>query len=64
MAIGDVDERMAMPSSCTFDSWIQDGQCRLTFDGLSDPLFFDAQVNMLFIIPALFNSNINVYRLI
>ena len=46
MAIGDVDERMAMPSSCTFDSWIQDGQCRLTFDGLSDPLFFDAQTDL------------------
>jgi hypothetical protein len=44
MQIDSEGERLEMPESCTFDSWITTGQCRLTFDGLSDALFFDVQV--------------------
>jgi hypothetical protein len=33
MAIGEVDSRLKMPSTCTFDHWQANGQCRLTFTG-------------------------------
>jgi hypothetical protein len=41
--------RLEMPSTCTFDFWVKNGQCRLQFSGFSDAAVFgaDTSINML-----------------
>jgi hypothetical protein len=38
--------RLAIPKSCTFDNWLEQGQCRLTFTGLGNAELFGEQTDL------------------